>query len=587
MIYSLGIMEVMTMDSVGKMDTTNMDNVIKELNTWCMNYRGFINQVFSEQVTMEEKVTKLFWCVKKVCESQVEVMEQYNALYDYVMNYFSSLDVQKEIEDAVKKYIDNGTIGNLINDELLGEINTKVNQNTSDIGNLKSDVENMSNFRDILKQGGKRILFMGDSIGAGFGWWTNGDTSGDRAGKEGVMSIWQSLWPNNTYVNTAKLGCCLGDNAAGNEYPKIRDQIPQSQYDYIFIFCGINDVTVAGTREGGADYLGSMKPLLEAGPISQWDTAFNALYSLLGTIRSTYSDTKVFFCTEPSTEYNYYKYIQPFKEYKRITKHFGYYVLDLWDIFPVYNTYGCNHLFYDRVHPNHNGYLKLSDDMLCMIEREISQRNSDCSVGSNVINIYSPSMKQLGNIDYYAYLRYAQAAVPDIIRTLGDGYWNECFVFCPGNANFIPVKVEHVYGGAIWYITFYPTESSKFPLRFKSTGTITEVENEVSMSPTSKLSSYGITRICDIPISGTFYGSISDFTDLPSKWTGTLLCVVIAHVNVMVASDQPNGYLAYKWIEVVPYGSTERFYCRYIKNGWTSDPLIDYFTDTSLQPYSG
>lgn len=557
-------------------------NNIRPFKFWCQKV---LPLVYDDSLSYYELLCKVVNKLNEVITNENELNEAFQQLKEWVENYFSSHDFQEAVNNKLDEMAKDGTLASLINKVIFGELNQKVDTNANNISAIDDRINNINNFKDTLKQGGKKILFMGDSIGAGFGWWTNGDTSGDRGGREGVMSIWQSLWPNNTYVNTAQLGCCLGDNAAGNEYPKIRDQTPQTQYDYIFIFCGINDVTVAGTKEGGADYLGSMNPLLEVQAISNWDTAFNALYSLLGTIRSTYPDTKVFFCTEPSTEYNYYKYIQPFKEYKRITKHFGYYVLDLWDIFPVYNTYGCNNLFYDRVHPNYNGYLKLSNDMLCMIEREISQRNSDCSVGSNVINIYSPSMKQLGNIDYYAYLRYAQATVPDIIRTLGDGYWNECFVFCPGNDNFIPVKVEHSYGSAIWYITFYPTESSKFPLRFKSTGTITEVENEVSMSPTSKLSTYGITRICDIPISGTFYGSISDFTDLPSNWTGTLLCVVIAHVNVMVASDQPNGYLAYKWIEVVPYGSTERFYCRFIKNNWTSDPLIDYFTDTSLKEY--
>ena len=557
-------------------------NNIRPFKFWCQKV---LPLVYDDSLSYYELLCKVVNKLNEVITNENELNEAFQQLKEWVENYFSSHDFQEMVNNKLDEMAKDGTLASLINKVIFGELNQKVDTNANNISAIDDRINNIYNFKDTLKQGGKKILFMGDSIGAGFGWWTNGDTSGDRAGKEGVMSIWQSLWPNNTYVNTAKLGCCLGDNAAGNEYPKIRDQIPQTQYDYIFIFCGINDVTVAGTKEGGADYLGSMNPLLEVQTISKWDTAFNALYSLLGTIKSTYPNTKVFFCIEPSTEYNYYKYIQPFKEYKRITKHFGYYVLDLWDIFPVYNTYGCNYLFYDRVHPSYSGYLKLSDDMLCMIEREISQRNSDCSVGSNVINIYSPSMKQLGNIDYYAYLRYAQAAVPDIIRTLGDGYWNECFVFCPGNNNFIPVKVEHSYGGGIWYITFYPTESNKFPLRFKSTGTITEIENEVSMSPTSKLNSYGITRICDIPISGTFYGSISDFTDLPSKWTGTLLCIVIAHVNIMVASDQPNGYLAYKWIEVVPYGSTERFYCRFIKNNWTSDPLIDYFTDTSLKEY--
>lgn len=578
------------MESVGKMDTTNMDNVIKELNTWCMNYRGFINQVFSEQVTMEEKVTKLFWCVKKVCESQVEVMEQYNALYDYVMNYFSGLDIQKEIKDALQELINDGTIGNIINDELLGELNTKVNKNASDITDLKNGVENMNNFRDNLKRGGNRILFMGDSIAAGFGWWTNGDTSADRGGKEGIMQMWKDAYPNNTYVNVAQNGCCLGSNGAGSSYPKIQDQIPTDTYDYIFIICGINDVLNFEKQGGVSNAVGDMPVLFEAMSALQWDSAYNALYSLMATFRQKYgTGNNIFYCISPTTDYNYFKYISFFKVCKKIVKFFGYHVLDMYDIFPRYNMPNVSGFFYDNIHPNVNGYRALSNHMLNMIGREVVQRNSD-SFESDVYNIYSPNIKNLGTegqTDFVTYKRFCLNAVPEIVKAFGDAYINKTVTLNAGNNNFIPVKLEHSYGEA-WYVTFLPTKTFRFPCRFKYTSGITESEDDVFMSPSSNMASvYGVTRICDIPISGIFYGSISQYTDLPSKWTGTLLCTIIAHVNIQVAADQPTGYVGYKWIEVVPYGSTERFYCRWIKNNYNTDALIDYFTDTSLQPYNG
>lgn len=96
------------MDLTGNINTTEMENIIKELNTWCLNYRGFVNQIFSSQVTMEEKVTQLFWVVKKVCESQIDVMNNYNDLYNYVVEYFKKSDFQEEIDAAVNYFFTSG-----------------------------------------------------------------------------------------------------------------------------------------------------------------------------------------------------------------------------------------------------------------------------------------------------------------------------------------------------------------------------------------------------------------------------------------------------------------------------------------------
>lgn len=528
----------------------------------------------------------LDWFIKRF----KEIESEWDGTKEWLKNWFENLDIEQDIKDQLNSWLEDGTIENIINQEIFGDLNTKVNKNVSDITNLQNDIINMNNFRDDLKRGGNRILFMGDSIAAGFGWWTNGDTSADRGGKEGIMQFWKDAYPNNTYVNVAQNGCCLGNNGAGSSYPKIQDQIPSDAYDYIFIFCGINDVLNFEKQGGASNAVGDMPVLFEAMSTLQWDSAYNALYSLMATFRQKYgTGNNIFYCISPTTDYNYFKYISFFKICKKIVKFFGYHVLDMYDIFPRNNMPNVGGFFYDNIHPNVNGYRALSNHMLNMIGREVVQRNSD-SYESDVYNIYSPNIKNLGTegqTDFVTYKRFCLNAVPEIVKAFGDAYINETVTLNAGNNNFIPVKLEHSYGEA-WYVTFLPTKTFRFPCRFKYASGITESEDDVFMSPTSNMASvYGVTKICDIPISGIFYGSISQYKDLPSKWTGTLLCTIIAHVNIQLAADQPTGYIGYKWIEVVPYGSTERFYCRWIKNSWNDDALIDYFTDNSLQPYSG
>ena len=528
----------------------------------------------------------LDWFIKRF----KEIESEWDGTKEWLKNWYENLDIEQDIKDQLNQWLEDGTLENIINQEIFGELNTKVNQNTADITNLKGDVENMSNFRDILKRGGKRILFMGDSIAAGFGWWTDGDASADRGGKEGIMQMWKDAYPNNTYVNTAQNGCCLGSNGAGSSYPKIQDQIPTDTYDYIFIFCGINDVLNFEKQQGANNAVGDMPVLFEAMSTLQWDSAYNALYSLMATFRQKYGTANnIFYCISPTTDYNYFKYTSFFKVCKKIVKLFGYHVLDLYDIFPRNTMPNVTGFFYDNIHPNVNGYRALSNHMLNMIGREVVQRNSD-AYESDTYNIYAPSIKQLGTegqTDFITYMRHCFNAVGDIVRCFGDCYINKNVTLNAGNNVFINVKIEHVYQEC-WYVTFLPNKTFRFPCRFKYANGITEVENTIYFSPTSTMPrAYGITKICDIPVSGIYYALISEFTDLPSKWSGNLLCIVNANVNIQLASDQPTGHIAYKWIEVVPYGSTERFYCRYIKNLWTSDAVIDYFTDTSLQPYSG
>lgn len=560
-------------------------NNIRTFRFWCQKV---LPLVYDDSLSYYELLCKVVNKLNEVITNENELNEAFQQLKEWVENYFSSHDFQEMVNNKLDEMAKDGTLASLINEVIFGELNQKVDTNANNISAIDDRINNVGNFKDILKQGGKSILFIGDSIGAGFGWWTNGDTSADRGGREGVMQVWKDLYPNNTYVNTCLNGCCLGSNGAGSDLPQIKNQVPTQAYDYVFIFCGINDVLEFEKQVGTSNIVGDIPVLLEPMSANTWDTAYNALYSLLASLRQLNPlNSNVYFCVEPTTDYNYFKYISVFKIYKKIVKNFGYKILDLYDIFARNNITNCGHYFYDNIHPNENGYRYLSNAMLSMIDREVCQRNSD-ALDSDVINIYSANIKNLGteaNNDFVSYKRFCLNAVPDIVRNFGDYYINKCVTLNAGNNNFIPVKIEHAYGEA-WYVTFLPTKTFRFPCRFKYSGGITESEDDVFMSPTSNLASaYKITRICDIPISGIFYGSISQYTDLPSKWTGTLLCTIIAHVNIQVAADQPTGCVGYKWIEVVPYGSTERFYCRWIKNNYNSDALIDYFTDTSLQEY--
>lgn len=245
MIYSWDIMEVIAMDYVGrevtdpsKIDNTEMQNILNELNRWCMNYRGFINQVFSEQVTMEEKVTKLFWVIKKVAESQLDVTESYNELYQFVINYFDSHDFQTMVNNKLDQMAQDGTLESLINDRILGDIKNDISSVSARVSTLESDMSNQKVLVGKLtgwSLSGKQIDWFGDSIMAGE------MPGGTHTYVDKPIPTLIAEATGATCINHAKSGATI---CSGDWDVKIIDQVKSadlSKSDYVVIEGGIND----------------------------------------------------------------------------------------------------------------------------------------------------------------------------------------------------------------------------------------------------------------------------------------------------------------------------------------------------------
>lgn len=86
-----------------------------------MSYQNFPYSNFHE-LNADWILEQVKDCVEKVKDLGLS----FEQLKDYVNNYFSSLDVDSAIAAEIQRLIDNGTMGALINQTLLAEINTKV-----------------------------------------------------------------------------------------------------------------------------------------------------------------------------------------------------------------------------------------------------------------------------------------------------------------------------------------------------------------------------------------------------------------------------------------------------------------------------
>ena len=100
----------------------NLDVILKQLNCWCENWRGQIQTIFPSGMTQIEQIHTLFTAVKKCCEAQVEVMEKFCELYKFVNDFFNNLDLQEEVNKKLEEMYQDGSLAELINNELVKSI---------------------------------------------------------------------------------------------------------------------------------------------------------------------------------------------------------------------------------------------------------------------------------------------------------------------------------------------------------------------------------------------------------------------------------------------------------------------------------
>ena len=88
--------------------------------------------------------------INKIIDSQNIVGEQaenltnaFNNLKNYVDNYFDNLDVQDEINNKLNEMAESGKLAEIINQEIFGELNNRVLQNTNKITTLNNQVQNI------------------------------------------------------------------------------------------------------------------------------------------------------------------------------------------------------------------------------------------------------------------------------------------------------------------------------------------------------------------------------------------------------------------------------------------------------------
>lgn len=126
---------------------------------WCQKV---LPLVYDDSLSYYELLCKVVAYLNDVIENvdglKIDIdklLVAYGELEDYVNNYFNNLDVQAEINVKLDAMASDGTLAQIINEQIFNELNTKVtnlegevsNINT-EIGNINADIANINTFKN-------------------------------------------------------------------------------------------------------------------------------------------------------------------------------------------------------------------------------------------------------------------------------------------------------------------------------------------------------------------------------------------------------------------------------------------------------
>lgn len=97
--------------------------------------------VYDNNISLLELVRRLYKFVNELATCVQELDKEFTGLKDYVDNYFNNLDLSSEIKNVLQEMIDDGTLAEIINDELLGNINNEITSINETLATVNSTLE--------------------------------------------------------------------------------------------------------------------------------------------------------------------------------------------------------------------------------------------------------------------------------------------------------------------------------------------------------------------------------------------------------------------------------------------------------------
>lgn len=121
------------------LSTYDFDTIMCQLSQVCgADPSGMINAQFLSRPTTAKDIAQLFYCTKYIMDGSINLQNQYVELYTFVKDFFTNLDLQKEVNTWMNQALEDGTLGNMITSILNGEFAPIIVQSLSEMTNKSS-----------------------------------------------------------------------------------------------------------------------------------------------------------------------------------------------------------------------------------------------------------------------------------------------------------------------------------------------------------------------------------------------------------------------------------------------------------------
>lgn len=105
------------------LSTYDFDTIMCQLKQVCgADPSGMINAQFLSRPTTAKDIALLLHITYELFQSQIELQKQFVELYNFLKDYIENLDIQKYVDEWLDEKLNDGTIEDLLNSEVLNNI---------------------------------------------------------------------------------------------------------------------------------------------------------------------------------------------------------------------------------------------------------------------------------------------------------------------------------------------------------------------------------------------------------------------------------------------------------------------------------
>ena len=549
----------------------NLEN-LRPFKRLCMTI-GNLPTAYIESMSYYECLTYLIkYLTNEVIPTVNNNSEVVKELQDYVATYFDNLDVQEEINTKLDEMATDGTLAEIINQEIFGELNDKIDLANSQLETL------IENYNDIFADTSNKFVMIGDSIGEGYGWW-NGNLANKNNSNDGFFAILRQQYPNSSFNNLSVSGSTIA-NITG--YQNLQSQILNVPADttHCFIITGINDVTVSCNTN--TDYIGYPTDKVTSGNYisNQYATTCEAFESNIQALLSLNNNMKIYYLIEPTIDNaNYNLYDMCFSYLKFICDKYGVNVIDFRQMFRKYLEPYSSQYFQSKVHPNENGYRLMYPYFRNHVISDINDNFKElppCMITNNTLS-FTQNHKNTDNgisaiaEDLAEKCPLWQQSFDTILlssQNWGSSASSVANLKFTYNYSYGKIEIQSIYPNYLYNYVFYihADKYSDTPFTTETLGLLEytyyneDITNKMQITNLTQLSKIGIYRIA--------YDKLEDITnlidDLKTDTHGWAICEVL--------SDN-DTWIIQRWTSLF---KKDKIYIAYINNSTPSAPVVDW-----------